>query len=410
MKLTIQKEVFSKTILQQSFQVESIVASMMCTDCTRVMAQNSWKAVVQVRQKVSHKRTFYYLEQLILKHQAHHDTINIKECKDGLDFFFSTKQHAAQFVTFLQSAVPVKSQTSQQLISADIKSNTANYRTTISVDVIPICKDDLVVLPLSLAQSVGQISPLVLCTRIRGGGLTMLDFRTMQTAEIQNNVYWRSPFSALCQVGLSRTSSNLNHFFVLGVEPVDFNNTALADITVARCNSLGGATDKTNLDELDIDFENTYITRSHLGNILHEGDYALGYMISNSNFNSVLLDSLMNKMNSTGFGELPDVVLVKKAYDKKKKRRAWKVKRLADGMEIDTSDENSKSKRADQEKREDEWEGFLREIEQDREMRSMMNLYRDQHAPPEALEKRHEDDVDISELMEEMVLDDAPDS
>lgn len=40
------------------------------------------------------KRTFLYLEQLILKHGAHRDTINIKEAKDGIDFFFSARNQA----------------------------------------------------------------------------------------------------------------------------------------------------------------------------------------------------------------------------------------------------------------------------------------------------------------------------
>jgi nonsense-mediated mRNA decay protein 3 len=33
---------------------------------------------VQVRQKAENKKTFYYLEQLILKHNAHEHTLGIK--------------------------------------------------------------------------------------------------------------------------------------------------------------------------------------------------------------------------------------------------------------------------------------------------------------------------------------------
>jgi nonsense-mediated mRNA decay protein 3 len=33
---------------------------------------------VQVRQKAENKKTFYYLEQLILKHKAHEHTLGIK--------------------------------------------------------------------------------------------------------------------------------------------------------------------------------------------------------------------------------------------------------------------------------------------------------------------------------------------
>ncbi|KAJ1839998.1 ribosome-binding protein, partial [Coemansia sp. RSA 2708] len=159
-KLTIQKEVFAATILQQAFEVEYVVSSMMCPDCTRVMAQNTWKAKVQVRQKVDHQRTFFYLEQLILKHNAHQETINIVEAKGGLDFHFAQRSHAIKMVEFLGSMVPTRSKTSEQLISSDEHTGTANYKFTYAVELIPICKDDLVVMPKKTANALGQIAPL----------------------------------------------------------------------------------------------------------------------------------------------------------------------------------------------------------------------------------------------------------
>lgn len=220
-KLTVQKEVFAATILQQAFQVEAVVAPMQCTDCTRLMAQNTWKAVVQCRQKgVVHKRTFFFLEQLILKHQAHKDTINIKECRDGLDFFFAQRQHAAHFVNFLQSVIPIRSQTSQQLISTDIRANTANYKFTYSAEIIPICKDDLVVLPIKVAKQLGNIHPLVLCMRVSGGGLTVMDPRTLQINELQTSVFWWTPFTALCEAGSGGLGGGLVDYYVLDVEPL----------------------------------------------------------------------------------------------------------------------------------------------------------------------------------------------
>jgi nonsense-mediated mRNA decay protein 3 len=50
-KLTVQKEVLSSTILQQIFEIEYIVQYGQCPDCTRMAAKNTWKAIVQVRQK-----------------------------------------------------------------------------------------------------------------------------------------------------------------------------------------------------------------------------------------------------------------------------------------------------------------------------------------------------------------------
>ena len=67
-RLTIQKEVQTGTILQQSFTVVFVVRNQQCIECQAEYRQGSWKSLVQVRQRVSHKRTFLFLEQLILKH------------------------------------------------------------------------------------------------------------------------------------------------------------------------------------------------------------------------------------------------------------------------------------------------------------------------------------------------------
>ena len=59
-KITIQQEALN-TILQQTFEVEYVVAYHQCPDCAKSFTANTWRAIVQVRQKVAHKRTFLYL-------------------------------------------------------------------------------------------------------------------------------------------------------------------------------------------------------------------------------------------------------------------------------------------------------------------------------------------------------------
>lgn len=139
-KLTIQAEVLNGAILQQAFVVEYVVERHMCTTCNRQNANpNAWVACVQVgrrgwagefapgpqaarstawclasapclqaaaaalqwpkgnnrltcvyllhcavalsqvRQHVAHKRTFFFLEQLILKHGVDASCVNVKE-------------------------------------------------------------------------------------------------------------------------------------------------------------------------------------------------------------------------------------------------------------------------------------------------------------------------------------------
>ena len=54
-----------------------------------------------IRQRVSHKRTFLYLEQLILKHGAHRGCLSVQTFRDGMVFYFADKQKTARFISFL---------------------------------------------------------------------------------------------------------------------------------------------------------------------------------------------------------------------------------------------------------------------------------------------------------------------
>lgn len=60
-------------ILEQISETSSSIAS------APTAANNFWAAMVQVPQKVPHKRTFLFLEQPTLKHGAQTDTISVKE-------------------------------------------------------------------------------------------------------------------------------------------------------------------------------------------------------------------------------------------------------------------------------------------------------------------------------------------
>ena len=66
---------------------------------------------------------------------------------DGIDFQFKNKSHGNRLVDFIQGCVPSRFKEAKQLISQDLKNNTSNYKYTISMEIAPICKDDLVLLP-----------------------------------------------------------------------------------------------------------------------------------------------------------------------------------------------------------------------------------------------------------------------
>lgn len=388
MKITIQQEVFEGTILQQTFEVEYVVNYHQCPDCAKSFTANTWRAVVQVRQKVPHKRTFLYLEQLILKHSAHKDTINIKEVKDGLDFFYAQRNHAEKFVDFLTSVAPVRSKKSQELISMDIHTSTKSYKFSFSVELVPICKDDLVALPIKLAQQIGNIAPLTICHRV-GTSINLIDPQTLQTADVSTPIYWRTPFVSLADV------QELVEFVVMDIEIVGSPKGRFlpAEATVARASDLGFN---------DI----TYFTRTHLGGVLHAGDSAMGYHITGTNFNNRHFEAL--EQSNAYSSHIPDVVLVKKHYlrkNKKNKSRKWRLKRM------NKEEGEVLPKKQDQERMDRDFEMFLRDVEEDAELRNTVALYKAQQREKKQKDKDRMEGVEeatVAETDDDDGSDDVP--
>ncbi|KAI5922575.1 NMD3 family-domain-containing protein [Camillea tinctor] len=385
-KLVIQAAVADDRVMQQALEVVYVVAYQQCPECAKSYTANVWRASVQVRQKVLHKRTFLYLEQLILKHGAHKETINIKEAKDGIDFFFAQKNQADHFVDFLHSVVPVRIKKSSELISQDVHTSKKSYKFTYSVELIPICKDDLVALPIPLAKQIGNISPLAICYRV-GTTINLLDPNTLQTADVSAPVYWRTPFTALAD------APELVEFIVMDCEPSGLTKGkwVLGETQLARASDLG-----VN--------DRTYFARTHLGGLLHAGDSVMGYMLTGTNFNNPQFEAI--EESNTYSSRIPDVVIVKKHYPNRRRnrKRNWKVKRMA-------KDEGELlPKKADQERMDREFEQFLQDIEEDDEFRSGVQLYKQPKRKPQVDEMSMattddgDDDVpqvDMNELLDD---------
>ena len=251
------------------------------------------------------------------------------------------------------------------------------------------CKDDLVVLPLPLARKIGNISPMTLCYRV-GTSINLMDPATLQTADVDTALYWRTPFRPLADV------QDLTEFIVLDIEPLGAQKGRhfLAEATVARASDMGSN-------------DSTYYTRTHLGGILHVGDSVMGYHLTGTNFNNELYDKLEeSKHGST----IPDVVLVKKHYQRSKKaksKRNWRVKRMA------KEESEMLPRKQDQDRIERDFEMFLRDVEEDAELRAGVALYKAQQEQQmaDAMETESEfaeDDEGLAIPMEQL-LDDFED-
>ncbi|KAK9282529.1 hypothetical protein L1049_005449 [Liquidambar formosana] len=364
-KLRVQKEVLNGAILEQAYIVEYVLQDHMCESCSRVQANpDQWVASVQLRQHVSHRRTFFYLEQLILKHDAAAHAIRIKQMAQGIDFFFANRSHGLKFVEFVGKVSPIKSRNDKQLVSHDPKSNNYNYKYTFSVEICPICREDLICLPPKVAVSLGNLGPLVVCTKV-SNSIALLDPFTLRNCFLDADQYWR----------------------LMSVDQL----YTLADAQVARASDFG---------KNDIIFS----IRTHLGHLLNPGDFALGYDLYGANSNDIEMDKYKGLA-------LPDAILIRKSYEEKHQRkhgkpRSWKLKSL--NMEVDDS-----RPRIEQEKMNSEYEQFLRDLEENPDMRFNISLYRNkEYLPSEMVSMIDGEDVPsvpLEELLADLDLTDEED-
>lgn len=385
-KLKVQKEVLHGAILEQAYTVEYVVQDQLCESCSRIQANpDQWIAAVQLRQHVSHRRTFFYLEQLILKHDAAKNAIRIKQMEQGIDFFFGKRSHGLKFVEFVGKVAPVRSRTDKQLVSHDSKSNNYNYKYTFSVEISPICREDLICLPPKVSVSLGNFGPLVICNKVTNA-IALLDPFTLRHTFLDADQYWRSSFKALL------SSRQLMEYIVLDIEAISSEvnvggfKYALADAQVARVSDFGKN-------------DTIFYIRTHLGHLLSPGDYALGYDLFGANSNDVELDKYK------GFN-LPDVILIKKSYEEKRQRRRrktrnWKLDNLV--MEVDNGG-NGK----DLEKTISEYDRFLIDLEENPDLRFNISLYRNkEYQPSEMASETDGDDVPevpLDELLDKLEI------
>ena len=455
-KLTIQKEV-NKSLISTSFIVEFKEEWTQCEDCKKTFTPHIWRACVQLRQKVNHKRTFLFLEQLILKHKAQSKALNIKEHPEGVDFYFSNRAQANSFCAFIHEFLPCQTKTSRQLISVDEKSNEAVYKETFRLEIAPVCQDDLIILSEDNYKKLGSIGPVLLCYK-QINNLKFIDPITFEIINMDNNTYWRYGLKSYID------RKCLSEFLILSCEEeIDYKKIAEKDksqriikkiinnkknkkdgMEIENDNKIDESKNSINtnisnkskyIENLERKLEDKKMkivnvkcirnsekeenkeileVRSFLGRKMRPGDIYYGYDLTRINI-SEDLEGILSKKKE----KIPDIILVKKKYNNYK--RIFKLKHL--DMEIDDGEEESqekgkfekkKKKKKNQKDKEKEMEEFMEEVGKNKELRKNINLYKDEKAIEQLNEQMdnlgidekdlNDSDVDIkiNELLDEI--------
>nr|KYP57101.1 60S ribosomal export protein NMD3 [Cajanus cajan] len=280
-------------------------AANMCVKCLRSEVDITEGLLKRLKNLNSNKVRLVHAEFIWTEPHSKRVKVRVKVQKEqmeqGIDFFFSNRSHGVKFVEFIGKVAPVKSRHDKQLVSHDPKSNNYNYKYTFSVELSPICREDLICLPPKVAVSLGNIGPIVICTKVT------------------NSIALLDPFT-------------LRH----------------SDAQVARVSDFGKN-------------DTIFNVKTHLGHLLNPGDYALGYDLYGANSNDMELD---------------------------------KYRGLVDDKA-----------RVDQDKMVSEYEQFLKDLEENPDMRFNISLYRNAEYQPSEMASVTDGDELPSVPLEELLAD-----
>jgi len=303
--------------------------------------KKTWQAIVQVRQKRDEDaKGLIAIETALSKNKAaRKDVIQFTPTKNGFDFYFLGLPQAQSFSSYLSRFVAMRVKTTKKLVSSDNHSNTANIKSTVVCDMVPLCTKDLVICDKRMRGKVnsaggglGKLNGrLCLVTKVTGV-VHFVDAAPKRgniikdcMAELHPESYWKAGGEKCYPIVLS--SKRLVKFIVLDVELCDAshswetNTNDTNDHDTSASNIYAGpqsGVEKYALADVEVvresDFGNndeTFQCVTHLGNLLQVGDVVLGYDIACAVLPGASDDDNYSQCFNSSF-EMPDVVLVKK--------------------------------------------------------------------------------------------------
>jgi nonsense-mediated mRNA decay protein 3 len=187
-------------------------------------------------------------------------------------------------VDFVQNNFVCKFTKSSQLVTHDPRNNSHHYKHTTILELAPICRDDLVLLPPKCAKEIGGIGPIVLVYKVTTS-VHIVDIHTMRTHEIDQTKYWRYTFLACA--GRER----LTEFVVLNLEDLDQADFSVSRATIKQKMKMVQVEVCRKEEYGTIDCQ-VFIVQTHLGEHLNFFDTVLGYDILNMQLGA--LDDYVN--------------------------------------------------------------------------------------------------------------------
>ena len=308
------------------------------------------------------------LEAQLTKAGMHNLMIGVENSKQGMDFYFKQKNQAEKVVNFISTHLPMKSKFSKKHISTDPRSGKTRFELTYAVDIAPLGRGDLLLMPTNLNSKNSSAGEVVLVSKV-ASSIHLINPVTLKRDELTASRY----FSKEKHIRSLMSPAELVRFVILDIEPltevynsgddgrqngIKESGGLLADAEVRICNFLLLFETICHLSvifnydfqvarESDLGFnDKTFHIRTHLGHLLKPGDMALGYdMVRYASSGGIeantWLQHLSKGRDRSSTVNVSDVILVKKCFEddlkkkvntKKKSRRRTRPKK--EGIDV----------------------------------------------------------------------------
>jgi nonsense-mediated mRNA decay protein 3 len=337
-----------------------IIKNSQCRDCIIKNSDHTWSAQLQVRQTRGKEHT-QNIEQILIRHKLGSLMNDVKMVRDGMDLCFDSKQSLERVQAVLLRSLPcVVRSTSKKLISRDAHTNVARTEHVVVVEVVPLLKNDLVLLgkPHIAGKAVGIVRRVtstvqvsLLRSQASGGKSTSSVGMHHHHVSLTADKVFKNHVPVLIPAGERRY---LSRFIVLDVTMHTVQPSADGDgdddtglVSMTSVNTLSsGRLSRAEVDVMrEDDSEVQYRCETDIGHVLQPGDTVLGY--DTQRWLPSLQDASYDTPEatfhvSTFLDVIPDVVLVSKVFDEDVHRRRSAIE--AAGPE-DEEDKKKKKKK-----------------------------------------------------------------
>ena len=142
--------------------------------------------------------------------------IGVENSKQGMDFYFKQKNQAEKVVNFISTHLPTKSKLSKKHISTDPRTGKRRYELVYAVDIVPLGRGDLLLMPTNLNAKNSSAGELVVVTKV-ASSIHLINPITLKRDELTASRY----FTKEKLIRVLMTPPELVRFMILDIEPVD---------------------------------------------------------------------------------------------------------------------------------------------------------------------------------------------